>query len=353
MMQPLITHRGDECQSFFEAFITTERRALFIGTLGFNDLCLFFPRLLAKFTNVDFLFLVEKRPEVAAILEQAALRNRDELQKILAGRALAFTDVAIVADDTAIVAGRTATAVCKTRLGEAYSDIFVDATAMSRGVCFPITKQIYELSRSKGANAHILVAGRTSARTAFDVTSMSSDRAEYMHGFQGDMGVHRAQPLIKLWIPQLSERSTAALGVIHGELKPDEVCPILPFPSSEPLRGDRLLREFKELLTSDWEVNLLDVIYGHESDPTDVYETIKRIHIGRSQALTSATSRPARTVLSPVGTRIGSVGMLFAALELDLPVLYAEAMGYTSAVKSLPPLDNGPPEHLWHIWLRP
>ncbi len=30
------------------------------------------------------------------------------------------------------------------------------------------------------------------------------------------------------------------------------------------------MREFHDLILSDWDVNLLDIIYAHESDPTDV-----------------------------------------------------------------------------------
>lgn len=45
------------------------------------------------------------------------------------------------------------------------------------------------------------------------------------------------------------------------------------------------MREFHDLILSDWDVNLLDIIYAHESDPTDVFATIERIHSGRETAL--------------------------------------------------------------------
>ncbi|WP_058164449.1 hypothetical protein [Pseudomonas aeruginosa] len=47
------------------------------------------------------------------------------------------------------------------------------------------------------------------------------------------------------------------------------------------------MREFHDLILSDWDVNLLDIIYAHESDPTDVFATIERIHSGRETALKS------------------------------------------------------------------
>lgn len=351
-MMQIITHKGEECDQFFRAFLGSDKRALFIGTLGFSDLCLYFPRLLAAFPTVDFLFLVEERPEISQVLQDTATRNKGILLATLAGRAVSFDTVTIVAEDTANVAGRRATAVCRPVLDRDYSDVIIDATAMSRGVCFPIVKQAYERSkRAGGANPHVLVAGRNQGTVK--ALPMSSDAPQYMHGFQDDMGTDATHGAIKLWIPQLSEGAIASLSRIHRLLQPEESCPILPFPAADPRRGDLLLREFQEPVLREWDVNLLDVIYAHESDPTDVCESILRIQVGRREAFEQATDRPDRTVLSPSGTRIGSVGMLLAALQLDLPVMYEENVGYTSDMLSVPPLPATDPDHAWHIWLRP
>ncbi|PTU30326.1 hypothetical protein [Stenotrophobium rhamnosiphilum] len=351
-MKPLITHKNDECAPFFQAFIRPERKILFIGTLGFNDLCLTFPRLLAQYLNVDYLFLIEERPDVAGILKQSAERNRVELTKILAGRKISFESIKIVADDTANVAGRNATKVCEPLIKQGYTDVFVDASAASRGVCFPVVKQAYENAQADiKINAHVVMAGR--AKEPLKAKSMSSDTPHYIHGFHGRMGTDELHGVIKLWIPQLSEGSIASLERIHRELRPDESCPILPFPVSNPRRGDVLLREFERQITSEWDVNLLDIIYAHETDPTDVCRTIARIHKNRLQAFERSTFQPTETILSPAGSRIGSVGMVLAALKLDLPIMYEESIGYSSEVSSLPDLSVGLPEHLWHVWIRP
>ena len=111
------------------------------------------------------------------------------------------------------------------------------------------------------------------------------------------------------------------------------------------------MREFQIPILEDWDVNLLDVIYAHETDPTDVSETIVRIDRGRHEAFRSSTALPARTVLSPAGSRIGSVGMLLAALQLNLPIMYEESIGYTSNLSSVPALPTTIPDHQWHVWL--
>lgn len=350
-----MTNKGRECDVFFRDYLTEDRRVLFIGTLGFNDLCLEFPLFLASNPNTRFLFLVEERPEVSEILKAIAARNKDILVSEIGADRVQFQAVAIVADDTANVAGRNAVRACRGALSGDFTDMVVDASSMSRGVCFPIVKQIFELSKATGAlsgrGAHIVMAGRS--QPSVRATQMSSDAPQYIHGFQGDMGTDQLDSAIKLWIPQLSEGATASLSRIHRTLRPHETCPILPFPSGDPRRGDLLLREFRAPILNDWEVNLLDVIYAHEADPTDVCETITRIHSGRAEAFSRSTTDPARTILSPAGTRIGSVGMLLAALRLDLPVIYEESIGYNSNLTTIPELPDDPPEYRWHVWLNP
>ena len=115
-----IASSGDECAAFFHDFINADRKLLCVATLGFNDVCLHFPLALSAFPNVDFLFLVEERPEVSEILRQVATRNRDAILATLKGRNVQFESVAIVAEDTANVAGRRAAKVCAASIGRSW-----------------------------------------------------------------------------------------------------------------------------------------------------------------------------------------------------------------------------------------
>ena len=348
-----IVSQGEDCAQFFRDYITADRKVLCIATLGFNDICLHFPLTLAGFAQVDFLFLVEDRPEVSVILRAAAVRNQDVLMKVLAQRKVTFEMIEIVAsEDTANVAGRRAAQTCRKALQQSYTDVFVDASSMSRGVCFPVVKYVFEESKKPGhACAHVMTAGRNCS--TIKVQSTSSDSPQFVHGFQGVMDTYQMDKAIKLWIPQLSENAVTSLSRIQSKLAPDETCPILPFPSWDPRRGDRLLKEFQGPFLDDWNINLLDVIYAHESNPMDVCMTIMRIHRSRTDALSASCTVPSVTVLSPSGSRIGSVGMLLAAMEQDLPIMYEENIGYYSPLSSVPDLSQNPPEHLCHIWLRP
>lgn len=98
-------------------------------------------------------------------------------------------------------------------------------------------------------------------------------------------------------------------------------------PSKNARRGDALLFEFERDFHGDWDCSHLNVIYAHESNPMDVFNSICKMVAAREEVFT-ATEQKAITVLSPCGWRIGSLGMLLAAIDLELPMLYVEAISY-------------------------
>jgi hypothetical protein len=74
------------------------------------------------------------------------------------------------------------------------------------------------------------------------------------------------------------------------------------------------------------------------------------MHGAREQAFAGAKQN-ALTVLSPAGWRIGSLGMLLAAMDLELPILYVETIGYSSDSEIPTEAIQASPDRLWHIWL--
>lgn len=345
-----ITHRDDQIDAFFRNFFEESRRVLFVGTLGFNEICLHFPRVSSLIPNIDYLFFVERRPLTPDIVTEAGERNRQALQDMLKEKNCAYRSIDIISQDLMPVAGRNAVAEFSRFMSDKagkYTDVVVDTSSMSRGVCFSVAKQAIFYAERHGISAHLLVADMSPGSPI--ASSVSCDVACYMHGFQLDMETDSISDAIVLWVPQLAEGAISSLERIYAELKPKETCPVLPFPASSPRRADELLVHFK----GAWGMGFLDLIYAHESDPTDVCETIKRLHVTRSEVFENATDIPARTVLTPAGWRGGSIGMLLAAVELDLPVMYTESLGYNALQERLPPLTDVNPECRWHIWYLP
>ncbi|CAB4048504.1 hypothetical protein LMG9964_02145 [Paraburkholderia phenoliruptrix] len=344
--------RDGDVLSFLDGHLMPAARVLFIGTVGIDASSLYFGTSLSKSANTDFRFVVEKRRDSSKVLNDIGTRHRLYLETQISQASLEFVDVNIVADDGATIGGRAAARAASHWYRTEYTDVVIDATGMSRGICFPLVRQAIEYSAGSGANIHLLMAAND--HRAIELQSEANDRAEWMHGFQGKMGLDVSADTLKLWVPQLAERSLPQMDTMFQQLSGNspiaEVCPIVPFPSARPRRGDDLLYEFEALFLGDWESSHLNIIYAHESDPMDVFQSIVRMDAARKEVFRAA-NLSATTVLSPNGWRMGSLGMLLAAIDLDLPVLYVETIGYTTQSAPPPGLNVERPDHLWHVWL--
>ncbi len=346
-----IAHSGDDALEFVKARLFHSKKVLFMGTVGIDANSLYYPLILAGSASIEYKFLIEKRPVVSKSLEDLGKSHQDVLRRKL-GSSVEFNQVQIIADDDATVAGRNAVRIVSEWLKQSgYSDIVIDTTGMSRGTCFPIVKQAVEVGLKYDVDVHLLIASDNNKR-AFDLISESNDRADWMHGFQGEMGRDSIDDALKLWVPQLSEGKVQATTIMYTKLSPvDEVCPIIPFPSQNPRRGDNILFEYEDALIEEWGSGLLNIIYAHESNPLDVYRSISTLHKIRQEVFSETGETPV-TILSPAGWRIGSLGMLLAAIDLELPILYVETIGYTTG--SIVPSEiilPTRPNHIWHIWL--
>jgi hypothetical protein len=346
--------REDEVDEFVTHYFPKCSKVLFVGNIGFSPDVLYFPNLMRNMLNIDFRFMEETRPSVPEPINSMATTRQSQLSSMLATR-VSFAKVEILAkDDGAAVAGRRACAQVDNWLQEAdYSDIIIDATGLSRGTCFPIAKHLHQYATAKGKCVHLLIADGSMPGNV--VRPISNDRADWMHGFQGEAELDESADALKLWVVQLTEDRGNSLRVLYKELNanlkppPEEVCPIVPFPADTPRRGDDLVFELRNYWADEWAETPLSFIYAHESDPTDVYRSIVRLHNGRKEAL-AGLNMPSMTILSPIGRRLPGVGLLLAALEYDLPMFYLETVGY-ELLSSLPPANEGPPKHRWHFRL--
>lgn len=313
-----------DVDEFLRDYVPSAGPTLLIGNVGFSPDVLYFPSLVGGMVHVDMRFLYERRPGVPQPINRLATIRENQLRSIAASP-VEVRDVAILADDGAPVGGRNACNQVHLWLTEKpYTDVIVDATGMSRGTAFPIIKQLHQISQHRALRVHLLVAD--SERPPSPLHSVSNDRADWMHGFAANSETDEFVNALKLWVVQLSENSGASLQTMFEQLlTPDEVCPVLPFPSADPRRADRLLFELREFWQGEWLETPMSFIRAHESDPMDVYRSISRLHEARREALVGS---PSLTILSPVGRRLPGIGMLLAALAYDLPILYLETVGY-------------------------
>lgn len=347
-----IAHGADDVTEFLSLHLKKAANVLFIGTVGVEVSSLYYANELAGSENVQFRFFIEQRSDESTALVDLGGLHQNWLSRTIGNDRCQFANVRIIAEDGATVAGRNAAAAAAKWYEQGITDIVVDSSGMSRGVCFPVIRQAIEAGEQLGANVHLLTASNNLRAIRLD--SQSNDRADWMHGFQGNMSLDTMTNALQLWIPQLAEQGVIQMNIMYSHLSAGapvaEVCPIVPFPALDTRRGDKLLFEYRQAFQVDWGNEHLNVIYAHEADPMDVFRSITRMELARREVF-AATGKKAVSVLSPSGWRIGSLGMVLAAIDLELPMLYVETIGYTT--DSAPPatIEIQKPERLWHIWL--
>lgn len=227
-----------------------------------------------------------------------------------------------------------------------FTDVVVDITALPSSIFFPLIGTLLsERDRELEPtwNLHCVVCENATLDEL--ILPEGGDRAERVYGFGGEYESAAELDAVRVWAPVLGERQVDALRKIDDAVGPSEVKPVLPFPSADPRRGDRLVAEYHSLIADSWEVDPQGFIYAHEQDPFDLYLQLGRLSRDYVAALEPIGT--ARTVLSSHTSKLLSLGVLLAAFEHGLPVMHVEPTGYRGT-----DLDSyGDQNQLFEVWL--
>ncbi len=338
-----VVQRDDEVLSFIKEFLCEpHRRALLIAGAGFDPRTTRICELLSAdlHEKLQAVFLREERPNADSELRGRAEENLQAMLRLVP-KSPVFS-IEIFATDNAVIGGREAVkAVAQNPLDD-FTDIILDCSALSRGVTFPIVKLLLERATRK--NVHLFVADEPT--TDEDILPIAWEQASSIHGFRGNLGPASEFKPARLWLPQLVRGQNVALDLIYKMIQPHDVCPILPFPASDPRLPDRLIEAYAVEMESGWKVDPRNIVYAHERSPLDLYRAIMRIDDARKVIFQGIGSQ---IVLSPIGSKLLSMGALLAALERDFPVLYVEAVAYKVDFDKLNQrrLEPGSLVHMW------
>ena len=346
---PCLSHCGPETRTFIdEYFADDRRRILLVAGAGFDPRSTHIPELLSRASGsrLQGYFVREERPDPVQELLRHADQNEAEMVGLVPNSSVARLDV--FAGDGAVIGGREITKSVQRVPLDDVTDIVVDTSALTIGVSYPAIKLLYERlhARLPAANLHIMVVDHPV--TDRGISPIASDRVDTIHGFRGGFGLDTTAQAARLWVPQLVPGRRAMLERLHVFADPDDVCPILPFPASNPRRPDELFEYYAAELESTWEVDARSMVYADERDPLDLYRTLLRIDTYRRRVFGQVGG--SMMILSPLGSKALAIGALMAAIERDLPVAYVEAVGYRVEPSVLAaPLRE--PDRVLHLWL--
>ncbi|HKI33638.1 MAG TPA: hypothetical protein VKA46_17420 [Gemmataceae bacterium] len=131
-----------------EYFGGLDRQVGLIAGAGFDPRSARVPESLSRIApgRVRGLFLREERPSPPAVLMSSADANDGRLRALLPGSVVERFDV-FDAVDNAPVGSRRVINLLRNRLAlDGLTDLVIDCSALSAGICFSITKYCYELA---------------------------------------------------------------------------------------------------------------------------------------------------------------------------------------------------------------
>lgn len=221
---------------------------------------------------------------------------------------------------------------------EKYSDIIIDISAMPQAIyiCL-VSRVILSFIDSK----KIFVMINENYRT--DMTTIAIESDEFAHDIHGFIGTSVMSDDVHIvWFPVLGETNKILLQKYYDYLTSegkniDEICPVVPYPSVDAKRADKIIKEYRKQLFSQWEIDKKNIVYASENNPFQIYRKLYNSAEHYSNVLKPIGK--CKFVFSTITSKIMTVGTLLAAIELkekgfNIGFLNIKNKGYTINVSS-------------------
>jgi hypothetical protein len=136
-------------------------------------------------------------------------------------------------------------------------------------------KSAVDALAAQGVNLQVVVAEDPQLDAKILAEDPSNDLI-YIPGYSGVLHVESVQDWPLVWFPMLGEGRVALLSKVAKLTIPDsaEVCPILPHPSLDPRRADRLLTEYRQEIFLARQTPTTNILYAHETQPFEAYRQL-------------------------------------------------------------------------------
>lgn len=239
-----------------------------------------------------------------------------------------------------------------------YDFIFVDISALPRGIYFSLIGKLLTLIEhhiKDGQPPNLIVI--TAENAAIDSKIAEHEIDEDLHfqfGFGG--GIERESlPLPIIWLPVLGEGRVFHFEKANQRLGPDEICPLLPFPSKNPRRSDEIFAQHHDQFIDVLRIEPQNIIYVPEQNPFEVYRKLVETVDNYRRSLKILNG--CKVVISTFSSKLLSIGALLAAYEakvegseMNIGILNVDSQGYEiEEVEKIKSLNDR--SELFVIWL--
>jgi len=219
-----------------------------------------------------------------------------------------------------------------------YDEVIVDISALPRMISLMTVAQLLTLfdeRRAKGQTApNLHVVAAESAAEDFGTAQNSLDAdVILLTGFSGRLDSEALQNP-KIWLPVLGEAQDIRLQRIFDKVQPDQICPVVPFPTRNPRRGDRIVESHQRILFDEFNVEPRNILYASEYNPFEAYREIFMAIDRYRDALVELGD--CRVFVSPLSSKLLSISALLASYDhkrqksgkFDVGIPYVEVASY-------------------------
>ncbi|MEZ2338383.1 hypothetical protein AB6735_22235 [Mucilaginibacter sp. RCC_168] len=341
---PSMLIQGQQTSVFWkEHFSQTGRKLLFILGKGFDvRMNIALTNLLYNSPSVDmtcWMIDFEEGEESSSNKYAAQVAaNYTELQKLLGTRPLVEKQISLWSKKNQ---GK------KQRIGDrqaaglltdfnqiaGFTDIIIDISSLPRGVYFSLVGKflsfIDRFAADTPPNFFIVVSENADIDIKIKEKGIDEDIG-YLHGFGGtlELASEREEPVV--WFPILGEDKLEHLEKAHVQIRPNEICPVLPFPSKDPRRSDQLIQTYHQLLFDRLGIEPQNLMYVPERNPFEAYIRLTKAIYNYHKSLTILGG--CKAVISTFSSKLLSIGTLLSAYELinhiGVGVLNVDSQGY-------------------------
>jgi hypothetical protein len=205
------------------------------------------------------------------------------------------------------------------------TDIILDASSLPRIAYLSLMtgllrklvpdKQSPSALIANGINFQVLVAEDASLDAKIQAEDLNNDLV-LIPGFSSPLHAESVQDWPLVWFPILGENRVNQLTKIMGSAPipvSAEICPVLPHPSRDPRRADRLLVEYRGPLFDSVMTPISNIMYTHEANPFETYRQI----VGAMERYrkSMAIIGGCRLVVTPLGSKLICLGAGLACFE--------------------------------------
>ena len=214
-----------------------------------------------------------------------------------------------------------------------FTDIIVDISSLPRGVYFSLVGKFLTFIDRYAAinppNFFITVSENADIDIRIKEKGLDEDIG-YLHGFGGgiELASEHEEPVV--WFPILGEDKLEHLEKAHVQIRPNEICPVLPFPSKDPRRSDQLVQNYYQLLFERLNIEPQNLMYVPERNPFEAYIRLTKAIHNYHNSLNILGG--CKAVISTFSSKLLSIGTLLSAYELlgkiGVGVLNVDSQGY-------------------------